>query len=294
MLKRLLIGMGILAIPSMGLMAFWEKEGPTQPQPGASHSLSKGLVGHWTFDQQNAEKVRDRSTYQAHGELKGDPEWVDGAVGEHALLLDGKEDHVAVLENGETPAHIQDLSKGTIAVWFKAHHVPVGESILPVFYYGNKHGCPNMFDASNEGLIIEVAHGNVYSRARGVFFTMFNNGCELPSFCWDTHSDVHPSDTEGAVGKDRWYHFVAVVGDGYNTGYLNGEKVSYRAYNFNDAQASPFFEDAQAHERMWIGRGFWNHARKVFFDGAIDDLRIYNRPLSKQAVQQLYNLKKTS
>lgn len=296
MLKRVLMGIPALAIPVLLATAWVEENNQINTKPNATEaqSLNENLVGHWSFDGNSGDRVIDQSDHQAHGELKGKPERVKGVVGQNALALDGADDHVAILEDGHTPSHIQDLNKGTISVWFKARDIPVGESILPVFYYGNKNGCPNMFDASNEGLIIEVAHGNVYSRARGVFFTMFNNGCQLPSFCWDSHSDVHLSDTQGAIREGRWYHFVAVVGEGYNTGYLNGEKITYRAYNFNDAKASPFFDDAQAHERMWIGKGFWNHATDVYFDGYIDDLRIYNKPLSEEEVQNLYAMKANS
>lgn len=285
----------ILAVLFLGLIlvVFLQKRDHHQPLATAEADVQKSpeLMGHWTFDEPDSDIVYDQSSYQSHGEIKGNPAYEEGIVGRNAMEFDGEGDYVEMLKNGKTPSHIQNLSEGSIAVWFKARNIPVGKSILPVFYYGNKNGCPNMFDASNEGLIIEIAHGSVFPKSKGVFFTIFSNPCDLPSFCYDSHSDVHLSDQQGAIKEGEWYHFVTVVGKDYNTGYLNGKEIDYRQYNFNTASASEFFADAVKHERMWVGKGYWDHATEVYFDGYIDDLRIYDKPLSKSEVQRLYNMK---
>jgi len=250
-------------------------------------SIEEGLVGHWSFDQPQ-DKVIDRSTFQAHAEIKGNPKIIDGIVGKGALRLDGRNDYLEILQNRKPPSHIQQLKTGSISLWFKAHDIPVGESISPILYYGNKNGCPDMFDASNEGLIIELAHGRVYPNAKGIFYTVFSNRCDYPSLCYDSHSDPHLRHQKGIIEEDRWYHFVVVVGKNFNTGYLNGKEISFRHYNFNTPRASQFFADAISHERFWLGKGHWDHAQKTFFDGALDDVRIYNRPLNKNEVQKLY------
>lgn len=295
MKKFYIINFAVLVLGSI-LAVVLQKSNDHQPLATAEADVQKDpeLVGHWTFDKPESNKVYDQSSYQSHGEIKGNPNYEEGIVGQNSLEFDGQDDHVEILEDGETPSHIQQLGKGSISVWFKARNIPVGERILPVFYYGNKNGCPNMFDASNEGLIIEIAHGSVFPRSKGVFFTIFSNPCDLPSFCYDSHSDVHLSDQQGAIQEGQWYHFVTVVGEDYNTGYLNGKEIDYRQYNFNTASASQFFEDAVKHKRMWVGKGFWDHATDVYFDGYIDDLRIYDQPLSKSEVQRLYNMKDAS
>ncbi len=252
--------------------------------------LDRGLVGHWSFDAKKGKTVHDASPYKVNGELKGDPERVSGIVGSGALAFDGTGDHVEILEKGGTPVQLRDLNKGSISIWFKARNIPVGNSILPVLYYGNKNGCENMFDASNEGLIIEVAHGRVFSLAKGVFFTIFSESCDLPTFCYDSHSNVHPNDLQGVIREGEWNHFVAVVGKDFNTGYLNGSEMDFRSYNFGGPNASQFFKDALKHERMWLGKGYWDHATAVYFDGYLDDLRIYERPLSEKEVKKLYGM----
>lgn len=254
--------------------------------------LDRGLVGHWPFDRQKGRTVHDASPYEVDGELKGNPQRVPGIVGAGALEFNGAGDYVEIREKGGTPVQLRDLDKGSISVWFKARNIPVGSSILPVLYYGNKNGCKDMFDASNEGLIIEVAHGRVFSRAKGVFFTIFSEPCDLPTFCYDSHSDLHPNDLQGVIREGEWNHFVAVVGKDFNTGYLNGTEMAFRNYNFAGPSASQFFEDALKHERMWLGKGYWDHATAVFFDGFLDDLRIYDRPLDEAEVKKLYGMGK--
>ena len=42
---------------------------------------------------------------------------------------------------------------------------------------------------------------------------------------------------------------------------------------------------------MWIGKGFWDFGKETYFDGFIDDLRIYDTPLSDEQVKTLYEMK---
>ncbi len=286
----------ITVILTMSVLSCAMNDANHDSSPSAKNDtpLDSALVGHWSFDEQQGDTVYDRSPYDAHGIIKGNPERDEGIVGQNALEFDGQGDYVEILENDQTPSHIRELGKGSISIWFSARNIPVGSSILPVLYYGNENGCPNMFDASNEGLIIEIAHGSVFPEARGVFFTIFSNSCQLPSFCYDSHSDVHMQDKQGAIREKQWYHYVAVVGEDGNTGYLNGKEIHYRSYNFSGSGASQFFKDALEHKRMWIGKGFWDHAQDVYFDGYMDDVRIYNKPLSKREVKKLYNMKDES
>lgn len=256
----------------------------------SNDNLNDFLVGHWTFDDEENFET-DNSPFGAHGEVNGNPRKAAGIVGDGCLELDGDGDFLEVTKNGQTPEHLQTLEFGSVAIWFKARNIPKETSISPLFHYGNSLGCENMKDASNEGMVIEIAHGKIRKESLGVYFTMFNNPCELPTFCFDTHSEPHLEDTKGLIIEGKWYHFVAVVGENYNTGYLNGEEVDFRHYNFNDSSASQFFKNALSHERIWIGKGFWDYAKETYFDGYIDDVRIYSIPLNAKNVKSLYDLR---
>ena len=251
------------------------------------HSTDEALVGHWTFDDE-ANLAKDHSPFKSNGTLKGSPKQAMGIIGKGCLELNGKDDYVEIIQDGKTPTQFQTLKQGSISIWFKARSIPKVTSISPLFHYGNANGCKNMLDASNEGLVIEVAHGIIRKESQGVYFTVFNNPCELPVLCFDTHSEPHLEDTTGIIEPNEWYHFVAVVGKDFNTGYLNGEEVSYRHYNFNNADASQFFGNAFSHDKLWFGKSFWDFGKEVYLDGFIDDLRIYNIPLNAKEVKDLY------
>lgn len=76
---------------------------------------------------------------------------------------------------------------------------------------------------------------------------------------------------------------------GYNTCYLNGKEIINRRYNFGNVFKAEFLQDAAMHESLFLENGFWD-TEVLYFDGIIDDVRIYNRPLSTEKVHSLYNL----
>lgn len=237
------------------------------------------LVGHWKFDEGSGTAVSDASNYGNDGVIYG-AEWTEGVIGSALEFDGGKYDYVQIsTDGGSPPAHLRDLGKGSISLWFNCYHIPLDKGILPMFYYGSHDSCANMFDAANQGLIVEVGHSPVHAQSKYLYFTLWANGCAFPSCCFNS---------EQIINEREWYHFVAVVGPDYNTGFLNGVEMVGRHYNFGTAFYSQFFADAVDHGALWIGRGFWD-ATAVHFDGKIDDVRIYDIPLNSQEVLEIYN-----
>jgi len=240
-------------------------------------SGQEGLVSYWSFDSLPGDTIIDYSEYANHGTNYGG-ELVEGMKG-NALEFDGETDYARIPEDGEDPPEVlQSLGKGTISLWFRVDNIPTEYGIAPAFYYGAEQMC-DFFDAANQGMIIELGHSPVYMGSEAIFFTIWKNGCTYPSFCFDSYY---------AIPENEWHHFVAVVGENFNTGYINGQEMTGRRYSFGDETYSQFFEDAVLHEKLWLGKGYWDETVQ-HFDGAIDELRIYDRPLSKEEVQTLYS-----
>jgi len=242
--------------------------------PGLSQS---NLVGYWSFDNTQKNTIFDGSSYANHGINYG-AKLIDGRKGK-ALEFDGKDDYVRIYgEFKNTPGVLNDLGKGSISLWFRVDSIPTKYGIAPLFYYGAEEKC-DFFDAANKGLIIEIGHSPVHLGSENIYFTIWKNGCTYPSFCFDSGEPI---------STGEWHHFVAVVGADYNTGYLDGQEITQRRYNFGDNTYSQFFEDALAHEKMWLGKGHWDRTTQ-HFNGAIDEVKIYNKPLSKLEVASLYS-----
>ncbi|MCH2216266.1 MAG: LamG domain-containing protein [Flavobacteriales bacterium] len=237
---------------------------------------NSALVAHWSLDV----NANDLSYYQSHGVIFGDPVYVNSVIEGKALDFNG-DDFIEITVDGETPAQIRDLSTGSISLWFKAREWNIDTTILPILYYGRDEVCPDAYDATNGGLIIEVGHGGIFP-SENVFFTVYDEECEYPTMCFDSNDD------SGIIEPDKWYHFVVSVGKDYNVGYLNGEELIDRRYNFQSDSTSLFFKDFVSHDKIWIGKGHWKN-KEVYFDGLIDDIRIYNTPLGLEQVKELYN-----
>ena len=87
-----------------------------------------------------------------------------------------------------------------------------------------------------------------------------------------------------------WNHVVAVSGsDSQEQGiWLNGRKISTYVSGGDPAAPSQHVSD-----RLWIGGRQYESSRSgTYFDGWIDDVRIYNRALSSQEVASLYGNEK--
>jgi hypothetical protein len=103
------------------------------------------------------------------------------------------------------------------------------------------------------------------------------------------------------VHAGQWYHYVVTVDATGNHGYLNGVELQQRRFNPNrerppynnvalyppgpgapaEATDTQFFADVLDPTTFELGAGVWAYATfERFFDGAIDEVRIYDRALT--------------
>ena len=86
-----------------------------------------------------------------------------------------------------------------------------------------------------------------------------------------------------SINTNTWYHAVCNFDQSTKTLkiYLNGVNVKEQIF--------PTFDFFQHADNTAFGVGFRSQQFGGYFNGAIDDLRIYNKPLSDSEVQSLYN-----
>ncbi|MFC2080381.1 LamG-like jellyroll fold domain-containing protein [Bacteroidota bacterium] len=231
----------------------------------AQTDFDSHLVAHWAMDG----SAIDSSTNHINGKLHG-VTFDEGVIG-NAAYFNGSSDKI-IISDSVQPSSISTLSKGSISLWFKYQNNSNTGDILPIFYYGEKaSGTPQ------NSLIIEIGHSQNPANRR-LYFTIINQG-----FCFDSRI---------ILTENVWYHFVAVVGDDFNTGYLNGKEMTTRHYNLgSDETYHDFFSDVPDGKLMSIGYGRYGKNDNFFrYKGAIDDVRIYDKPLSANEVSELYSL----
>jgi hypothetical protein len=229
-----------------------------------------GMVAHWKFDETSGIVAED-SVGGFHGTVQGDAIWTAGRV-DNALLFDGIDDYVDLPQNAIDV--IGSLTQGTISFWFNFTYLLDHQEIMPIFYIGidNKFMRDSMF-------IIELGH-NWPTNTR-LYVTWIQNNWK-PILCFDT--GFH-------LTENKWYHFALVVGPDGNTGYLNGNELVNRRYNFGHPEDQLFLGEIPVKDKFSIGYGKTNDVigpNFLNFKGLIDDLRIYDQPLSSSEIQEFY------
>lgn len=243
-----------------------------EPEP-ALPNLMKGLIAYWSFDDDEGEIVKDESV----NHLNGTGYLITYETGKSGLAVSFNDPQAKVVFpsiNNEAPDIISELQTGSISIWFK--YQSLGAQILPIFYFGESEtGTPH------NSLIIEIGHGRgINPSNKRLYFTIVNQG-----FCYDSGVNLL---------ENTWYHFVAIVSITGNTGYLNGVEMTNRNYNLgSNSSYSDFFNDVPVRKLLSIGYGRYGQEDLFFsFKGSIDEVRLYDRPLTGVEVTKLFKLEK--
>ncbi len=237
----------------------------------APATLEDGLVVDYPFDEGTGMVLHDETPNHINGIVEGG-RWTQGVVGPYALQFRGRGRVEAPKSTGVLTT-VGRLPKGSISVWFKYEGIARGASIAPILYLGD--------DAGQNSLIIEVGHPKPENRQK-LYFTVSVRG--EPVQCFDSNAPLQPG---------RWRHFVGVVGDDFNTGYLDGREMVNRHYNAGDPSSHAFFATAPMPDLFTLGYGAAAvDDRFTSLLGALDEVRIYDRPLSAAEVRALYAMGK--
>ncbi len=245
-----------------------------EPGTPSKQPLDPNLIAHLKFDGNG-----DDSAGMTRNAIIGDADFSAGKIGD-AIYLGGN-GYVDFSTN--TVNEIGALSEGTIAFWFKFSSLLDKQTIMPIFYIGNKDRDPdNLF-------IIEIGHFDEQSYDavavpdpdnKKIYVTWIKDNKD-PFLCYDSNVNLE---------ENKWYHFAVVVSENGNTGYLDGVEMTNRQYNFGNSKDSSFLDDIPGEERFMLGYG--RSAREVwpdfvYFKGALDDFRVYDRPLSADEIKEL-------
>ena len=214
------------------------------------------LVGYWTFDEGTGTSAYDHSGNNNTGTLTNGPTWQTSAnckVG-GCLEFDG-EDDVVPLGTGNY------LDFLTISAWVYLDSYPPLDSVYAIVHrtedYPWKH---NYYFEINSTLEFKF----------GIYSTTANT--------WKSIN------TTQAVSLAQWHHATASYDlNGDLSGvFLNGEKLD--PIGTIPPGSIP---NSVGIFHLSIGGNYAESAR--YFDGLIDDVRIYNRALSAAEIQAIYN-----
>lgn len=223
--------------------------------------VSNGLVACYPFDGD----AKDYSGNNNHGTPQSGISYTTGIMNQ-AAKLDGNSTGYIRVAN---PLQKFD-QQYTITGW-----VSTAGRGMPIFSKYSWNGSAGKgFNLSSTTL-----DGNGYSVSGSTLFnvTLFNEGW-IPS--------KYPTYT---LPVNQFQYVTAVYNAGNSMLYINGELVSQKTVTQLASLDNPY--------DMLIGSYFHDNGTNAVasleqrtFDGLIDDLRIYNRALAEDEIQQLYNL----
>jgi hypothetical protein len=221
---------------------------------GTSTSASNGPVAYWRFDEGEGLVARDDSSTNNAGALQNGPSWTTGWLGS-ALRFDRTDDVVNVSNGG----FLNNLPAFSIVAF-----------INPL--------------SAGEGEFGRIVHkGDGVNPSGGFRFLLARFGQLRLGVDYAT-TDLERFSSTNAIALGMWQH-VAVTWDGSSAArnahfYVNGVETTYGGtidgvgVRGNDSASD-----------LNIGN---NSTLERTFDGAIDEVRIYNRALGALEVQMLY------
>jgi hypothetical protein len=228
---------------------------PAAPEPSA------GPVAHWQLDEGAGTIAADSSGNGYDGTLVGDPLWVAGIIG-GALQFDGVDDYVTITGYKGIDADRTDPDNPvqrafSVACWINTADA---EGRGGLVNWGSSDGAPVGGQYQNftvhEGRL-RAEHGN--GRFRGA--TIVSDG--------------------------QWHHVAMVVSEGANI-----ETPATQLYV--DGLKDPEGEDTKNAQNIWnitaeadVAIGIRASHVDRFFNGMIDDARIYDSALSEAEVAAL-------
>jgi hypothetical protein len=215
-----------------------------------------GLVGYWSFNEGTSTTATDFSGNRNTGTLTTNggslPTWTNGKLGKALSIASVDQSYVNVSSNNT----LTISGSHTISAWVRPTAIPSSGEFSTI---AGKYGTLNNV---NYALFLDNA---ALSAGDGIGFIFYNDGT-----CWAKFSSTPQ------IG--RWYHLVGVFDTNATTMtlYVNGVQ---------QAQSGTCSLPTGTGE-FWIGRdrgtslGYW--------DGTIDEVRVYNRALSASEVAKLY------
>jgi hypothetical protein len=220
-----------------------------------------GRAAHWKLDENTGLSTADSSGNGNTGALQNGPTWVTGRIGS-ALSFDGSPTGGDDAVNAGSGASVRNLGPMTVAAWIKV--ATVGE-------------------LGNPGRIVHKATGT--APVNGWQFV--TQGTNQLGFAVDfTTNDLVRVSAANVYSLSAWHH-VVVTWDGTAAAnnvvmYVNGTAVG--SYETTTDALGSRVSDQSAN--IYLGNEPTNHDRTL--DGALDDVRVYNRVLSLGEIRAIH------
>jgi len=212
----------------------------------------KNLIGYWKFNEGEGNIAHDSSGYGNHGTIYG-ANWASPA-----LSFDGIDDYVNIGNN----SNLQITSAITLEAWIKTPSYWNKQYPTPVSKANYTFGYPGDWDGEY-WIAIRSLDGRIsfaFAPAGGNAIDHWSNGWLLPN---------------------TWYHIAATFDD-------SADKVKIYINGVLDKEFTEYQKPGVTNHPVRIGQGGNYPYQNSWFNGIIDEVRIYKRVLSASEILEHY------
>ncbi|GKS64187.1 hypothetical protein YTPLAS72_14910 [Nitrospira sp.] len=215
--------------------------------------ISTGLLGQWTFDANATDSSGNSNDGTLTNGASIDTTTSTNIVGTGKLSLDGVNDYVNLTPN---LANFGALTQGTISAWVKT--------------------------TSTSGVIF--SSNDIADAASGT--ALWINSGKLGFAVYENNTALLEVTTTASINDGSWHLVTVTNGTSGNKLYIDGVQAAV-TYNTGSSATNRFFDDVTGEDTLYIGRD-QRSGGSTYFNGNIDDVRVYNRVLTSGDVAQLY------
>ena len=232
--------------------------------------VTEGLVSYWTFDKQDIAGGTVKDVWgENDGKIVGDPKVVAGQVGE-ALEFDGSDDYVNLTNLGDFG---EKVGASTFEAWVKTSFKKDWTTLFKVLDQGcNMAWAIDVNRSAKAGFPLAEDIVHYYVRQKSAA------GCNAIAV-----------EIEFALSDGKWHHVVFGIVDPGNSEvsiYMDGEPQEIIEGDVKKLDTFiPFVEP------VYIGAANNRGNVERHFPGIIDEVRIYDRPLTADEVTRNFKSK---
>ncbi|MCY3740898.1 MAG: LamG domain-containing protein [Candidatus Poribacteria bacterium] len=232
--------------------------------------VTDGLVSYWTFDKQDIAGGTVKDVWgENDGKIVGDPKVVDGQVGE-ALEFDGSDDYVNLTNLGDFG---EKVGASTFEAWVKTSFKKDWTTLFKVLDQGcNMAWAIDVNRSAKAGFPLAEDIVHYYVRQKSAA------GC-----------NAIVVEIEFALSDGKWHHIVFGIVDPGKSDvsiYMDGEPQEIIVGDAKKLDTFiPFVEP------VYIGAANNRGNVERHFPGIIDEVRIYDRPLTADEVTRNFKSK---
>jgi hypothetical protein len=222
--------------------------------------LDNGLIFQWKFNESSG-SISPENINGFNGSNINNPTWTSGKLNNCLQLELASNQYVDI---DITSSFLKTQQDGSISCWFNRSTNAVSQTIF----------CLSNFNSANSLFNLVLSANSVASFAQneGVFSFLFTGPI-------------------GAYELNEWNLYTITTQDGYIAHYLNAAPLDMlNVLPGSFPIPSPYwFDTIKNADSCRIGCQAVSGANTAFFDGKVDDFRIFNRSLTLNEIQNLYN-----